>query len=63
MITTQIDNKHYIECSVVMLPTENPSHLILQNKNKVVFGKELYSITENRQHLYLLSDEEIKELP
>jgi hypothetical protein len=47
--------------NLYLIPTEKPSRLIIQNGNKLVLGNEDYSIIENRQHIYITSDEEIKE--
>ena len=42
-----------------LLPTEKPSRLIIQNGNRLILGILDYSIIENRQHIYITSDEEI----
>ena len=47
--------------NIHILPTDKPSILIIQNGNKLILGNEEYSIIENRQHIYITSDEEIKE--
>jgi hypothetical protein len=47
--------------NLFLLPTDKPSRLIIQNGNKLILGKEEYSITENKQNIYITSDEEIKE--
>jgi hypothetical protein len=47
--------------NIHVLPTDKPSRLIIQNGNKLILGNEEYSIIENRQHIYITSDEEIKE--
>lgn len=57
------ENKFYKEHSVVMLPTEKASKLILDNNGKgdlVLWHKPITPITAIPQHLYFLSDEEIK---
>ena len=47
---------------VVMLPTEKASRIHLAN-NKLIYGKELFTdgLTGRNQHLYIISDDEIKE--
>ena len=47
--------------NVHVLPTDKPSRIIIQNVNKLILGKEEYSITENRQNIHITADEEIKE--
>ena len=47
--------------NIHILPTDKPSRLIIQNGNKLILGNEEYSIIENRQHIYITSEEEIKE--
>lgn len=47
--------------NIHILPTPNPSRLIIQNGNKLILGQEEYAIIENRQNIYITSDEEIKE--
>jgi hypothetical protein len=66
MKTHTIDNKHYQECDVVMLKSNKPSKLTLDKddnrldlQNQDVF-MEYQDLVEN-QHLYILSNEEIKE--
>jgi len=64
----QIDNKYYQGCDVVLLPTESNSGLTLgKSKWGILIQYDTKSVhpqndayTEN-QHLYILSDEEIKE--
>lgn len=57
------------KCKVVMLPTnekatDNPFSVgvTLCNDGKLRIGNPLEK-SESRQHLYILSDDEIKELP
>jgi len=47
---------------VVMLPTEKASRIHLAN-NKLIYGKELFTdgLTGRNQHLYITSNDEIKE--
>jgi hypothetical protein len=63
-----INNKHYQECDVVMLPTDN----LVGKQDLILIGnwKKLHLMTnwqpklaedEKAQHLYILSNEEIKE--
>ena len=47
--------------NIHLIQTDKPSRLIIQNGNKLILGNEEYSIIENRQHIYITSDEEIKE--
>jgi hypothetical protein len=47
--------------NIYVLPTDKPSRLIIQNSNKLILGQEEYSVIENRKHIYITSDEEIKE--
>lgn len=58
----------FITCSVVMLPTNEKAKIgenhIVKHSGNLAFGvkiQEPYNIAENRQHLYILSDEEINE--
>jgi len=62
----KIDNKEYKECDVLMLESSNPSLLVTFNmfgKNGLNLSKTILPIEkeEKYQHLYILSDEEIKE--
>jgi hypothetical protein len=58
-----INNKHYQECDVVMLPTDKKQSIIIQkritNKLKTSFSN-IYQLRNNVE-LYILSTEEIKE--
>src|ERR1700741_604799 len=62
MKTREINNKHYIDAKVVMLATKEKSSLYLSN-----FGSKLelilspYQNYNTPQHLYITSNEEIKE--
>jgi hypothetical protein len=47
--------------NIHILPTDKPSRLIIQNGNKLILGVLDYSIIENRQHIYITNDDEIKE--
>lgn len=62
----QIDGKFYEKCKVVMLPTENASNIVkrIVPDESIIYYKNSVDNTEtfhNPQHLYILSDEEIKE--
>lgn len=59
MKTTQINNKHYQECSVVILPTNSKSNIHF-NDDIGYITKDLVNENVN-YHLYILSDDEIKE--
>lgn len=55
---------------VVMLPTNKKApvgtNVIVKHNTTLAYGKKVqepYNMAENEQHLYFLSDEEIKELP
>jgi len=65
MKTLQINNKHYQECDVVMLKSGKNNSKIGLNLNAVT-GKHLYFFEQGArfdetQHLYILSNDEIKE--
>lgn len=61
MKTTQIDNKHYIKAKVVMLPSKNHNTILYLINNKLVLDKgQDTKYKPIPQHLYLLSNEEIK---
>ncbi len=53
-----LDGKFYKKCNVVMLPTEKVTRLIKVNNQLKLTDK---SVNSHNQHLYILSDEEIKE--
>jgi hypothetical protein len=58
----QIYDKHYQECDVVMLPTNKESNLFIGDLSSQLHYN--YSIEKGKsinQHLYILSNEEIKE--
>jgi len=66
MKTIEINDKHYTECDVVMLPTDKYSSIVRStSKYGGLFKSEYYSPMKNMgdsyQHLYILSNEEIKE--
>jgi len=68
MKTIQINNKHYQECDVVILESSKPSNIVLNTLNNrllIDYDKTLVEkilpINAKNQHLYILSDEEIKE--
>jgi N-acetylmuramoyl-L-alanine amidase len=63
MKTIQINNKHYQEFDVVMLPTDKSSKLVLNNKKELWFNTDISckSGLAHPQHLYILSNDEIKE--
>ena len=59
----KIDNKHYIKSKIVMLPTKNKT-LVWKGNGILSIRKYLDTPLHQgilNQHLYLLSDEEIKE--
>jgi hypothetical protein len=68
----EINNKHYQECGVVMIPTENMTGIVLHgtgidplyeintNKGMVESLNAVQNIGGICQHLYILSNEEIK---
>ena len=65
---TVIGSKFYQQCEVIMLPTEKASLLFMNNIQKGLFlvgGKGILAKhrigNSTNQHLYILSDEEIKE--
>lgn len=63
---TQIEGKFYKECDIVMLPTEKGSYIHLMEKGKLnikpfPYKTETHYLKSTAQHLYFLSDEEIKE--
>ena len=47
--------------NIFLIPTDKPSRLIIQNGNRLIIGVLDYSIIENRQNIYITSNEEIKE--
>lgn len=51
-----------LSCQVIMLPTDKASHLYIQN-NKVCYDETIVESVKNcnDQHLYLVSDEDIKD--
>lgn len=57
------DGKYYQKCKVVMLPTQNESQLYIHKDDTLNY----YNVPQSKashlggQHLYILSDEEIKE--
>lgn len=60
----EINGKPYQECEVVMLPTEKASKLVLAYNNKLSINwtHDLAKFDDaTYQHLYILSNEEIKE--
>jgi hypothetical protein len=64
MKTVQINNKHYQECNVVILSTDKTSKLGLHSDKKLNLHDS--ELTKNLphyqpQHLYILSNDEIKE--
>jgi hypothetical protein len=64
MKTIEINNKHYQECEVIMLPTDKWSSVVHStNKYGGLFKSEHYSpmkdMGDSYQHLYILSNEEI----
>ena len=58
-----MDNKPYIKYDVVMLPTKNESSLWIncENKLKIHIKDMMCPGKQESQHLYIISDEEIKE--
>jgi hypothetical protein len=62
MKTIQINNKHYIECDVVMLPTNGKSKLYFDSDGKLQEGFDIQRTKPDiSQHLYITSDEKPKE--
>ena len=47
--------------NIHILPTDKPSRLIINTSGVLTLGKEVYTILENKQNIYITSDEEIKE--
>jgi hypothetical protein len=45
--------------NIHVLPTDKPSRLIIQNSNRLILGVLDYAIIENRQHIYITSDEDL----
>ena len=58
----QQDGKQWMKCSLVMLPTDKITNLILETKNNNLFftTSDIINSIMQYQHLYILSDEEIK---
>jgi len=46
--------------NIHILPTDKPSRLIINTSGVLTLGKEVYTILENKQNIYITSDEEIK---
>lgn len=67
MKTTQINNKHYQECDVVMLETDKAEDSLVIYKKRLWFfsgyftQEYLKSLLAKSYHLYILSNDEIKE--
>jgi hypothetical protein len=62
MKTIQINNKHYIECDVVMLPTDKATKIFLSKEKDAISTMPVDTVSIGYgQHLYITSDEEIKE--
>jgi hypothetical protein len=62
MKTVQINNKHYQECDVVMLPTKDDSARIIKSEDRdYLIFVDKWSGKHIANHLYILSNEEIKE--
>jgi len=66
MKTIEINNKHYQECEVIMLPTDKWSPVVHStNKYGGLFKSEHYSpmkdMGDSYQHLYIVSNDKIKE--
>ena len=61
------DGRYYQECEVVMLATMNKSNLYCNKKSNILSLRKYQDKPLNdsiiNQHLYITSDEEIKELP
>jgi hypothetical protein len=69
MKTVQINNKPYQECDVVMLPTDKADGCLLKGfKTLQYYPKEFFtqeylkSSNRKSEHLYILSNDEIKEV-
>jgi hypothetical protein len=60
MKTLTINNNHFQECDVVMLPTKNKSSLCLDFKKLVQDINLSINCSQSFQHLYILSNDEIK---
>jgi hypothetical protein len=65
---TEINSKFYQECEVIILPTHDQTQIAKSHKsNHLIYADKPMSDTQNNrdgytnQHLYILSDEEIKE--
>lgn len=65
MKTLTIDNKHYQECDVVMLPTKNKALLYTKSNGNLANHNSLATMPldsiGSNQHLYILSNDEIKD--
>jgi hypothetical protein len=62
MQTLMVNNKHYQECDVVLLPTKDDSARIIKSEDRdyLVFVDK-WSGKHIANHLYILSNDEIKE--
>ena len=56
-----MDNKPHIKCNVVILESEQDSKLQLQMNNRLHYENGNSIALKSYQHLYITSDEEIKE--
>jgi len=65
MKAIEINGKYYLECHIVMTPTEKSDSILSKNilTNNIKYASILCdeSLGSVSQHLYILSDEEIKE--
>jgi hypothetical protein len=57
-----INNKHYQECDVVMLPVKK-HHAAFELDNNILSQESINYTHKNPQELYILSNDEIKKLP
>lgn len=57
----QVDGKFYKRSSIVMLPTERATNIYKDHKDKLWYWASPTLETSIAQHLYFLSNEEIKE--
>lgn len=47
--------------NIHVLPTDKPSRLIINTSGVLTLGKEVYTVLENKQNIYITNDEEIKD--
>lgn len=56
----EIEGRYFKECNVVMLPTKDRSEILITN-NKLLYKGNRMENSDINQHLYIISDDEIKE--